>query len=109
MKACGQKRGVKVGAEEHGLKGITNGLMSPFTGAVLMAGIGASGVNGVIKFGEESDNFRILVQFATLVQDNIFVFDVRGVFLKPFSKPDERRAFGYMGDTIESSGVMVGN
>ena len=72
-------------AQKHRTKSIANGLVSAFAGAILVRRIGTSGVDGIVKLSEEGNNFGIVVQFPSLVQDHIFVINVRGMFLQPLA------------------------
>lgn len=76
MKGIGPKASIKVGANQHGAKGVPNGLMSSFHGAILMGAIGTSRTNGIAMALEKSADFLVVVQFSTLVEVDILARDV---------------------------------
>jgi hypothetical protein len=97
------------GTKKHGTKGVTNGLVSTLNRAILMGRIGARGIDGVVKFLEESDDNRIVVQLTALIKDDIFVFDIRRMAFKPSTEPMERNGFGNTGHAIKGMGDMIGD
>jgi hypothetical protein len=94
VECVGPKTGIKMGSQKHGAKSVANGLMGAFTGAILMRRVSAGGMDGIVKFFKEGANFGIVVEFASLVKNDVFVINVRRVGVKPFSKPKKWRAFG---------------
>jgi hypothetical protein len=109
VEGVGPKTGIKMGSQKHGAKSITDGLMSAFAGTILMRRVSAGGMDGIMKFFEEGANFGIVVELASLVKNDVFVINVRGMGVKPFSKPKKRRALGDTGDAVESGSVVVGD
>jgi hypothetical protein len=107
VKGEGPKTGTKSRTSEHGTEGIANGLVSPFNGSVLMGRVGASGVDGVIKFFKKRDDEGVAIEFPSLVEDSIFVVNVRRVFGKPGAKPVERGTFGDTGGAGEERSGMI--
>jgi hypothetical protein len=68
---------IKIGAVEHGTKSVTNGLMCAFNWSILVGAVGAGGSNFVAKVFEKSSNFWVIIEFATLIQEDILVLDTR--------------------------------
>jgi hypothetical protein len=83
VESKGPKTRAKGRASEHGTKSIANGLVGSFNRTILVGGVSTSRVDSIVKFFKERDNERIFVEFTTLVKDNIFVVDIRGVLGKP--------------------------
>jgi hypothetical protein len=110
LKSVRPKTSIEVRTGEHGAKGIAYGLMGALDGAVLVRGTGASGLDMVTKFLEEGTEFWIMVQFATLVNHNVLVREIKYLVLsEPRSKPIEGCGFRNARNTVEFTGGMVGN
>jgi hypothetical protein len=99
---------VKVRTGEHGTESVTNGLVSTFNGAILVRRVGAGGIDSIVELLKESNNERILVEFATLVKDYILVINSRGVFGQPSAEPIEGGTFRYTGGANKERGGMIG-
>jgi hypothetical protein len=63
----------KVRADEKRAYGVSDGAVSAFDGAVLVGCVGASGVDIVSELFEKCRDFRVVIQFTTLVEENVFV------------------------------------
>jgi hypothetical protein len=85
IKSIGPEAWVKVGSRKHGTECVANGLVGAFDGAVLMGGIGARWVNGVVEFFEEGNDERVLVELSTLIKDDIFIIDVGRMLDEPIA------------------------
>jgi hypothetical protein len=85
IKSIGPESWVKVGSRKHGTECVANGLVGAFDGAVLMGGIGARGVNGVVEFFKEGNDERVLVELSTLIKDDIFIIDVGRMLDEPIA------------------------
>ena len=71
--------------------------------------IGTSGVDSISKFFKEGDNKRVAKQFAALVEDNIFVFNVGRVFGEPVVEPVDRGTLGDTGGASKEGSGVVSN
>jgi hypothetical protein len=96
MEGIGPKTGIKIAANQHGAKGIPNGLVGALYRAILVGTIGTCGADGVSMALKESANFLIVVKFASLVKIDILPpRNVWGVLFEPVVEPVEQStAFG---------------
>ena len=76
--------------------------MGTLDGAILVGGIGTSGIHSVVEFLKKGNNERVFVKFTALVKDDVFVVDVRRVLGEPGVEPVEG---GTLGDTGGSGKV----
>jgi hypothetical protein len=79
-----------------------------FYRTVLTRGICTSRSDGIVEFlGKEVANSRIMVQFATLVQNDILVIGSWGMAVEPRTKPVGGTALGDPSGTVEGTGRVI--
>mmetsp|Transcript_20761 Transcript_20761/g.57389 ORF Transcript_20761/g.57389 Transcript_20761/m.57389 type:complete len:267 (+) Transcript_20761:1422-2222(+) len=100
---------IEIGADEHGTNSVSHGEMSTFDGAILVGGIGTSGANVIAMFGKQGLNVRIVVEFATLVEENIFVGAVRSMVFEKMIEPVDGGGFRETGIAVEAASEMIGD
>jgi hypothetical protein len=83
--------------------------MGTLNEAILMGRVCTSGEDIVSKGGEEFANSRVVEEFASLVEIDVFVFDsgTRGVPSKECSNPCDGGTFSNTGFTVETSGKVI--
>ena len=64
---------------------ITNNSVSAFNWAVLMRRIGASRMDFISMLRKDVDNTRVRIEFTTLIHENILIFQIRAVNVKPIT------------------------
>lgn len=96
-----------VGTEKERANAIVDGAMCALDRTELIGGISTGRTNGVFKFREESFGFRVLAEFARLVQVNIFIGTTRREVRQEVSKPFDRASFGDTGITVMHASEVI--
>jgi hypothetical protein len=108
MECIGPKMSIKISANQHGTESVTNGLMGPLDGTILVRAVGTSRAYSVTMALKQSSNFLIVVKFAALVQVYILVGNLGSMLLEPITEPAERCTFGDARCAVKCRGGMIG-
>ena len=107
MKGIWPKLDGEVGSREEAADFGSNRPMSPFNRSILARCISASRTDGIASLEEEFLDFRVPVEFTTLVHVNILPRAVRGVVIKEATKPMYRRGFRQASITNKETGEVI--
>ena len=84
-----QKFCIEVGTEKQGANAIGDSYMGALNRAILVGRAGAGWTSVITKAKEKLANFWTVVEFATMVHEDIFMSTLGGVVLKETTKPME--------------------
>ena len=99
----------QVCARQHCTKGITDGLMRPFSGTILMRGVWAGQFDSVAEVGESAVDLTTLSELSPSIHTNVAVRATGGVVREPIVYPVDGWSLRGESATVEPTTEVIGD